>query len=60
MDEVDYDGRTALHLCATEGHEEIVQFLLYRCHARTDIKDRFDFYPLSALLSFSSSVIIWF
>ena len=27
----DYDGRTALHLAAAEGHMECVQFLLEQC-----------------------------
>uniref|UniRef100_A0A8D9F7G9 glutaminase n=1 Tax=Cacopsylla melanoneura TaxID=428564 RepID=A0A8D9F7G9_9HEMI len=35
----DYDGRTALHLAAAEGHEECVQFLI-ECGVDIDVKDR--------------------
>ena len=36
----DYDGRTALHLCAAEGHFECVKFLLEVCKVFPDPKDR--------------------
>ncbi|XP_045214961.2 glutaminase kidney isoform, mitochondrial-like isoform X1 [Mercenaria mercenaria] len=32
MSLADYDGRTALHLAAAEGHESIVRFLLEKCN----------------------------
>lgn len=36
----DYDGRTALHLSAAEGHLDCVMFLLEQCGVPHDAKDR--------------------
>jgi len=36
----DYDGRTALHLAAAEGHFECVQFLVEQCSVPCSPKDR--------------------
>ena len=36
----DYDGRTALHLAAAEGHEIIVKFLLEKCKVSPYLQDR--------------------
>lgn len=36
----DYDKRTALHLAASEGHPEIVKFLLNTAKVKPDPKDR--------------------
>ncbi|XP_060565790.1 glutaminase kidney isoform, mitochondrial-like [Ruditapes philippinarum] len=43
MSLADYDGRTALHLGAAEGHESIVRFLLEKCGVNAHLKDRWDF-----------------
>ncbi|MCL4119047.1 UNVERIFIED_CONTAM: hypothetical protein GTU68_037784 [Idotea baltica] len=40
LDAADYDGRTALHVAASEGNEEIVEFLVDKCNVSVDLKDR--------------------
>ncbi|EKX34968.1 hypothetical protein GUITHDRAFT_80170, partial [Guillardia theta CCMP2712] len=45
VNDSDYDGRTALHLAACEGHVELVEFLLSR-QANVEAQDRFMGTPL--------------
>ncbi|GKC69189.1 serine/threonine-protein kinase STY17-like protein isoform X1, partial [Tanacetum coccineum] len=40
VNSIDLDGRTALHIAASEGHVEVVKFLLSR-KANIDARDRY-------------------
>ena len=42
LNECDYDGRTALHVSAAEGHIECVNFLVNVANVKTDVEDRYE------------------
>jgi glutaminase len=54
----DYDGRTALHLAAAEGHIHCVNFLLQQCNVPHDARDRWGKSPLEEAVTFGHSAVI--
>lgn len=46
VDDGDYDGRTAIHLAACEGHLDLIKWLVESKGADVNVKDRFNGTPL--------------
>ncbi|XP_033727831.1 glutaminase kidney isoform, mitochondrial-like isoform X1 [Pecten maximus] len=57
MNQQDYDGRTALHVAAAEGHLNVVNFLLEECHVDFRLKDRWGYTPLEEAKRFGKKDI---
>lgn len=58
MNLADYDGRTALHLAAAEGHMHCVNFLLKQCNVSHDVRDRWGRSPLDEAITFGHLAIV--
>ena len=58
MSMADYDGRTALHLAAVEGHVDCVRFLVEKCHVHHSPRDRWQHTPLDEANTFKKGDVV--
>ena len=56
LNKFDYDGRTALHLACSEGHLEIVEYLIKK-GVNTEIIDRWDNKPIDDINKYKSNLV---
>lgn len=57
LNQADYDGRTALHLCCSEGHLDCVKFLVEHCKVSIDALDRWGNTPMDDAESFGHTEV---